>query len=264
MTASRYANVGGTAVLLDGGGGGGLPDGAVAPYIFEPSADLYDDVVADLTPWAYFRGEDSSGVLQDSSGNARHATGSTGSPTFGRTAFTSKLDSGVLLDSGERIYLPTLSTAGAFSFAGWFNLAGDASVGGDGPGLFVSRTNSGGGGSYPFFMAVNAGLDLLLSVSANNTSVGNTPFVEDGWHFLGLTSSADIGGGTSLVSIYVDGIDRGRNYRAIQNGGDWTLGRASDGYFNARVVTVSNFAMWASELTRTDMATLYAAGLEPA
>jgi len=243
-------------------GGSGLPDGSVVPYVFTPTSTTYPSVVDDLDPWAYYRGDQTAGVLQDASGNDRHAVSSTASPAFGGEPFTNKLGPATLLDAGARITLPSFDTSGAFSLAGWFALDGDAGLGAAGAGLFVSKTNSGGGGSFGFTLALDPTLGLLV-LNANNAAVGGTPYVEDGHHFVALTSGASIGGGHALTSVYVDGVARGRNYRSLQNGGDLAVGRAVDGYWNARTVTFSDLALWEGvELTPAQVEQLYAAGLE--
>lgn len=239
----------------------------VTPYVFTPSATTYDSVVGALSPTMYYKGNHVSNVLQDSSGNGNHSSSSSGGTiTFGQTPFTGKLDSGVALNSGAKINLPTLNTSGAFSAAGWFDLGASGGVGTDPDALvFLSKTLSGGGPAYPFALFCRLDHSLFFA-NASNAPMASMVLDLDQPHFYAFTSTGALASPMNaygIASLYVDGVYIGSNFRQIQSSGDLTVGREAGNYFGAVDLVFSNLAFWSgTELDASQIADLYEAGLE--
>ena len=154
------------------------------------------EVLAD-SPAAYYRMNEASGLIQDSSGNGNHATASFGTPTYAQTGAieADASDDAILFDgSTERFEIDddaTLDLGDVFTLECWINRSRtgvDEWVIGKGTGAYAMR-----------IIPTN---ELELTASFVAGIVDSTVTVlDDGWHHLVITKS----GATS--KLYIDAVD---------------------------------------------------------
>jgi hypothetical protein len=147
-------------------------------------------------PEAYYRMQEASGLIQDSSGNARHATASSGTPTYGQASpvITDPTAKAISFSSAY-FRIPDFNLGDAFAFEMWFNRTS--------LGTTVVPFSLGGANSPVwFFDSANSN---KLSIAKSGASVlaasTITPSATTWYH--AVWSKAD-----AVNNIYIDGVDR--------------------------------------------------------
>jgi hypothetical protein len=268
----------GDAVASCAGGGGScapgescLPSSYVAPHDYEPfqldhTAATLDATVLALTPHAYLKMNDASGLPQDSSGNAHHATAISGA-TYSQTALTSKANAGIRLTHAITLPPPVAAPDTGIwsaSFLAKFH-AYDTLVNGNG---FPGILNWCGGSPPKYTLSTSFGGSnsgrLSNLFDSNFSNIGHasiSPFVLGLEVVHAFVIVSNVVAGVSFSTVYVDGVPWVTGFRDGSGtiGTTWDIGQNSGNnspFFSAADWTISNFAQYAAALSYANVQAL--------
>lgn len=158
----------------------------------------YSDIILADTPVAYYRCEDTSGLLQDSSGNARHTTASTGTGVSYSVAGRSPNPGGNCIEFTTGVNWFTSPDGahfdlgnGPFSLEAWcmFTDTGTTRT------IFSKGTNA-------YFLGRNTSNKFVLAkAGVAEVSVGTTTLSSGTWYHVVVTKTG------STNKMYVNGVD---------------------------------------------------------
>jgi len=243
------------------GSGGPAPGGShdYEPYAFDANASVVATVINGLGPWSYYPMDDASGLIQDASGNGRHATstGGAGTITYSQPGLTSKRSKSIKfegkyfvipkpfqLDSGNDwaiIWLEHVTTFhGSGSPAQASVLVGET-TGGVGSPLVICNTVAGD----------------FYTIVGQESAINHAMYAADA-AIIGRTCVPAISGLVQTQPrLFLDGVVVG----ACQNGGligpsNLTLGASDDGFWGYAVHSMSDFALFDRGLTVAEIQTI--------
>lgn len=223
------------------------------PYCLNTSASAADTAILAMAPFGYYKMDDASGNIQDSSGNAHHGTSVIGTPTYSQAAITTKGAAASIAFNNGRFVVPKF--AGLDNPAASWSASILAYVTGDSAGVGTDRSIFGQDGAGDTrFLAIRNG-SAAYNYAAGGTPRGyridanllplNTPRVIT-WRATG-----------GSVETWVDGVFA---LASIANGGDSSqpiaIGGSPETFWGAPAWRGSNFATWSRYITTAEVATL--------
>lgn len=219
-----------------------------------------DEVMADA-PAAYWRMGEASGLPQDSSGNGRHLTVSSGTRTYGVAgALTGDSDTAItVVRAAQFMTLPAASLSlgdGPFSLECWVKRA-DLNT----ASFYWFFGNSPGSGTTRWFVGFNASGALVAwwEGSASWWYTSSQLFEDTNWHHIVLTKS-----GAARVA-YGDGalLTNAAANQTITDYGDWGIGSAGATTSNSFDGTIDEVAVYLSVLSAARVSAHYTAATAP-
>lgn len=162
----------------------------------------YAATVISYNPVVYYRMDELSAPLQDSSGNGIHTTTVSGTPVYGKPGKVG--DTGIEFDSASTEYFTAphhaaLNVDDVGSVIAWIK-RGDFSTTEQ---TIIAKSTS-------FFLGISNQKVFLAKGSITGISSGATDVPNDGkYHFVGATKNG------SAVEIYLDGVDDGGGTTAV-------------------------------------------------
>jgi Concanavalin A-like lectin/glucanases superfamily len=165
-----------------------------------PVSGSYTDAVAADTPVAWYRMDETSGLIQDSSGNANHATVSGGTSVYREPGAIPNESDGkaIKFDGFNSFSAPdhaTLDVGDVFTVEAWVKRPATT---GTGYRTILSR----GSGAFHVALNYDAGGTLELHLQGVGLCVASSVTISDtNWHHVVVTKN----GGT--VKLYLDSVD---------------------------------------------------------
>lgn len=251
-------------VVIEGGGGGG----AYSPYNYDENANDLDTAIAALTPWAYWKLDESSGTPQDSSGNGRHATG-IADATYSQAPISDKGNNSIRFGTfGGRVSVPApVANMGAVSvywtvtflcmveaiFASGSGTSGVSNIAEQGNGSNQSDWKIGVQDSVNAFCITSQNNNIEGGTGNFGATIVNQPVM------IGLVGSL-VNNLYWALDVWVNGV----RWASTPRGG--TVGGSQGMHFGRSAYTVwawtqsrySNIAAWDSTLTDAQMVALSA------
>jgi|SRR5262245_24009409 len=214
------------------------------------------EVLADV-PLAYWRMNDASGLIQDSSGNGRHATAVSGTPVYQQSSpITSDVNAkSIRFDQASAEFFTfdpggvTPLITNTFTLEAWVKRQGTGNQGE--MGLLVNRSHGGG-------MYIQPDDTLMIAKSEVALIAASTVGISDlNWHHCVVTKN----GATS--KIYIDSVDRTGSVSDATCDGDVKIEIASEGpTYTSFDGYMAEAAVYGTALSQTRVSVHYAAATE--
>ena len=220
----------------------------VADYPLSETLGAYETEVISDAPAGYYRCDEASGLLQDSSGNARHATSSGGTATYQQTSpITSDSSAKAISFSGDD-YFSVPDSAG-LDFGDTFTLE-----------VWLRRTRSGvtepmlakDTGAFALYIDTNDKVVLDKYGTGWDTNESGTT-VDTDWHHFVATSSG------AIRKLYKDGVDVTNNMTDmafVSNASPLIIGSNSD-FSDFWVGDLAEIALYPTALSQDQVQTHY-------
>jgi len=241
-----------------GTGGGGPPAAHdYEPYVFDANASDPATVITGLGPWSYYPMTDAAGLIQDASGNARHATGVVGTPLYHQPGLTSKRTFSIKFDAAYFVLpKPFALDSGNDWCAIWLeHVTTFHGTGSPAQASVLMGTTAGGVGS-PLVICNTAAGDLY-NIWGKDSGVNAASYCQDA-DIIGRTCVPALSGLVQTQPrLFLDGVVVG----AAQNGGligpaNLTVGASDDGFWGWAVHSMSDFALFDRGLTVAEIQTI--------
>ena len=237
------------------GGGPGAHD--YEPYTLDVNASDPAAVIVGLGPWSYYKMDEASGLIQDSSGNGRHATSSAGSIAYGAAAITTKRTKSIEFDGGRfvipkpfavdsgnvwsAIWLERISAFHGTGSPAQASVMFGQTVGGSSAALTICNTAA---GDFYVLWGTEAGINHASYVQ--NANIIGRPCVV-----------ALVANPSTQPRCFIDGVQWG----AAQNGGligpsSLCVGSSDDGFWGFPKHRMSDLAFFDRGLTHAEIITI--------
>lgn len=252
----------------DAGGGGGSHD--YVPFAFDANTDDPDTVILALADlFAYYPMDDASGLIQDASGNANHASSSSGTRTYAQSPLTSKVGNSIQFDGGHFVIpkpggIGDMTTDAAEWTMFWLErisaYVGTGSTGNTAvPRILMGQSGSGAAALLLGTVAANG--DDLYTVVANRASIIPDLLPLSETMLVAMTKQPDVSG-ASHVDLSINGVPWTSMGAVTTGNNNLTVGRSDDGFWGWSTHRMSNLATLERALTLAELKTVAEALLD--
>lgn len=243
------------APTLNCGGIGPVEECDYQPYCFNASADDPDDVLLAIPDlFAYYKMDDASGLIQDSSGNGNHATSSSGTISYAEAALTAKVGNSIEFDGGHFVIpkpggISDMVTDGAAWTMIWLEqITAYAGAGSSGnPRILMGQSGS-GAAALLFGTVPSLGAELY-TVTSNRAVISDEDLLPITQTFAVMISKKADTSGASSVQYDTNGVQWLTAGAVTTGNNNLTVGRSDDGFWGWSTHRMSNLATFTRVIT---------------